>query len=239
MYLGHYNEPQQLAGIGSSLKKAFKKVTNAVTAPVKAVHALVEKNTPDKLLPIVERAHASIERGIAIGVNPLDAPRLVKEEIKQIEDARKDPKFMALVGAIMTAVAVVYPFLQPIAAAVSALKVAAERAAAKKLMAQTQAEADAAQAEFDKYAAELAALQQESAALQAKAVAPSPASAPMVATPLTVLSQPLAPVTREGPQGIDREIERAASSSLPSWAIPAGVAAAALLLVTLSRGRGH
>lgn len=74
--------------------------------------------------------------------------------------------------------------------------------------------------------------------------APAPAPASPVVNPLSVTSA-LAPVTnamqltpgRTQAQGIDREIERQAQSSgLPSWAIPVGLAAAALLLIPLLAG---
>lgn len=74
--------------------------------------------------------------------------------------------------------------------------------------------------------------------------APAPAPAAATINPLAVSS--LAPVTnamqltpgRVSAQGIDREIERQAqqSSGLPSWAIPVGLAAAALLLIPLLAG---
>jgi hypothetical protein len=188
--------------------------------------------------------HKSIERGTAMVVNPLDAPRLVKEEIKQMQDARKDPRFMQLVGQILAVVAVVYPFLQPIAAAMQLVQVAAERAAAKKLMAKDQAEADAAQAEFDKYVAELAALQKESERLKAVPIAPSPAAPPgVIAAPVTPLSVPLSPVlslapARASAQGIERErAAQAPASDLPSWVKPAAVGAAAIGVALLMRSK--
>lgn len=244
MYLADYPDPQ----LHGWLSKAVKSVTKVVTAPIRAVNKVVEKNTPTKLLPLVERVNKSIERGTAIAVNPLDAPRLVREEIRQIDEARKDPQFMALVGKIVAAVAVVYPFLQPISAAMSLVQAAAERRAAKELMAKDAAEAAAAQAEFDKYVAELAALQAESAKLQATPIAPSPSSQPVIAQPIAPLSQPLPPVLspsmltqRVSAQGIDREIERQTppSSGLPSWAPLAAIGAAALVAVPLLMRRGR
>jgi hypothetical protein len=234
MYLGDYDHAQ-LGGLGSKLKKALKKATAPLMKPIQQVHRVIEKNTPQKLVPLVSRMHASIERGTQMALTPHESGNLLKAEVKQMEQARKDPEFMRLVGSIMAVVAIVYPFLQPVAAAMTALRVAAERTAAKKLMAKDQAEADAAQREFDEYAAELAKLQQEYAALQATPVAPSPSSAPMVAQPITP-SQQLAPVTSFAPrasaQGIDRELERQAqeSDALPSWAIPAALGGAVLVM---------
>lgn len=239
MYLGDYCcddcAGAQLGGLGSKLKKAVRKVTSVITKPMQSVHRVVEaKLIPEKLMPLVSRVHKSIERGTAAAINPLDAPRLVKEEVKQMSEARKDPKFLALVGQIMSVVAIVYPFLQFVPAAIAALKVAAERAAAKKLMAQTQAEADAAQVEFDAYAAELARLQKESEALKATPVAPSPASVPVLAQPLSPIAQPLSPVVTASafaPRASAQAADQApASSALPTWALPAGIAAAAALI---------
>ena len=240
MYLAEYTEGPQLGGF---LKKLVKGVTKAVQAPLKPLHNIIEKNTPNKLLPLVERVHNSVERGVAIGLNPLDAPRLVREEVKQLEDARKDPRFMSLVGKILAVVAIVYPMLQPVVAAMQLVQAAAERRAAKELMAKDQAEADAAQAEFDKYVAELAALQAETEKLRAMPIAPSPSASPVVAQPLTTFAPSLQPgffAPRESGQGIDRELERQAASALPAWVVPAGLAAAALLAVPLlARGRAR
>lgn len=258
MYLAHYQDPQ-LAGIGSSLKKAFKKVTNIATAPLRiagvpllgvqgTVGRIVDKLTPTALTPITNRVTASLDRATRIAINPVEAPKLIREEIKQLNDARKDPAFMKLVGQALAVVALVYPFLQPIASAMQLATAAAERSAIKKMMAKDEAEIAAAQAEFEKYIAELAELQKQSDAIKAAQIAPPTAPAtqvkvspittgavlnPLPASPLPL--QTFAP--RESAQGIDRVIERQAQAGffdqLPPWALPAAIGAAALVVVPM------
>lgn len=245
MYLAEYEDPQ----LGSWLSKVVKKVTKPITSVakaiakpvlqvVKSVDKVALKITPKVLRPVVSRVQASGQRALEAVLVPTEAPRLVKEEFRQMKDAVKDPAFMSIVGKLMAAAAILYPPLKLASGAMSLLEVAAQRTAAKQQMAKDQAEVDAAQREFDAYAKQLADLQAQSVTLQqsqAAAVASTPAAAP-VAVPLTTQSAVLT-----APAGASatsfREVAQAspaqAGAGLPAWLGPTAIAAAALFSIPI------
>lgn len=255
MYLGTYDQQQQdLAGLGKFFKKITSPVTNVlkkVAAPVlnlqkKIDQKLIATFVPKKLEPLANRIAASTQRVTELTLVPTNAPAIIKAEVKQMKDSAKDPEFMKLVGTIMSVVAIVYPFLRPIAAAMSALQAAAEITAAKKLNAKNEAEAQAAQAEFDDYAKKLADAVQEGerlkAAQQAAVAAAQTQGNPVVAVPLTA-SSPLLTTAQPGffaPGGEGFVLTPdSALDTLKDNAVPIAIGVAAVGLVALIAHRNR
>lgn len=247
MYVLHQQpQDEQLAGIGSFFKKLTKPVTSVlkkVAAPVlklqkKIDNKLIATFVPKKLEPLANRIAASTQRVTELTLVPTNAPAILKAEVKQMRDAAKDPEFMKLVGTIMSVVALVYPFLQPIAAAMSALKAAAEITAAKKLNAKNEAEAAAAQAEFDSYAKQLADAVQEGERLKAAqqaALAAAQQSGQPAVIPLTANSADLTSNLTPGffaPGGAG-----STEKPMPEWVLPAVIGVATVGAVALARRR--
>lgn len=239
MYLGHYpsRDPQELAGLFSKIKKAVKKVAAPVLKPLaKIENKLVATFVPKKLEPLAERIAASNQRVNELLLVPMNAPAILKAEVKQMKDAVKDPEFMKLVGTIVSVVAMVYPFLQPIAAAMNALQVAAEITAAKKLNAKNAAEAQAAQAEFDAYAAQLAKAVQEGEKLKAAQQAALQQGVQQTPVVLTPENQSIVNNLQPGffaPGG-----EGSTSQPLPTWALTAAGVAVVGAIVLARKRRG-
>lgn len=248
MYLGEcgcHAPDDQLAGFGSFLKKLTKPVTNVlkkVAAPAlklqkKVDDKLIATFVPHSLEPLAERIAKSTQRVNELLLVPTNAPAILKAEVKQMKDSAKDPEFMKLVGTIMAVVAIVYPFLQPLAAAMSALRVAAEITAAKKLNAQNAAEDAAAQAEFDAYAAKLAAAVQEGERLKATQQATAAQVAPG-SQPVTLTRENQAVVDSLTPGFFAPGGEGSTESPMPQWVWPAvGVAALSAIVIARKRRR--
>lgn len=252
MHITHYSDDPQLAGFGSFLKKLTKPVTSVlkkVAAPVlslqkKIDNKLIATFVPKKLEPLATRIAASTQRVTELTLVPTNAPAIIKAEVKQMKDAAKDPQFMKLVGTIMSVVALVYPFLRPIAAAMSALQAAAEITAAKKLNAKNEAEAQAAQAEFDSYAKQLADAVQEGerlkAAQQAAIAAAQAQGKSVVAVPQTSTSPLL--TTAEtgffapGGEGFVATPQSVLDAAKP-YLIPAAIGVATIGVIALARRR--
>lgn len=231
-------------GLGFSLKKLVKKVTQPVLTVQKKVHAAVTKIAPKQLRPILRKVSASTERMTESTLRPFETPRLLKEEAAQIKGTLKQKEFQIAAIIVAAAVATYFTGGQATPAILALLKAAGERTAAKKAAAQSQAEADAAQAEFDAYAQSLAAQQSAqqaaAAASGSSAIPTSYAFTPAAPTGQAMTMTPYgdqAAASEGSPSVSVRPMTAGGIGGLPVWAIPVALGVALAVPLASKRKR--